>query len=451
MNTTSVPIKGMHCKSCELLIEDELKKIEGVQKVDVSHKTGLATIYHSSKTMSQNEIDTAIRNAGYDTGLEKKKGFISSNIKDYLDLVYAFFIAGLLFLILKELGLFNISITGQKGYGSYPVVFMVGLTAGVSTCMALVGGLTLGISSRFKQNNELVGRWNMLIPHTFFNIGRIIGFFLLGGLIGALGSVFEISNSITGFITVGVGLFMIFLGVQLTQIIPKLSDISFTLPKGIARSLGITDGGQKQYSHLGTMILGALTFFLPCGFTQAIQLYAVSTGSFIRGGLTMAVFALGTMPGLLGIGSLSAFVKGSFSGLFFKVTGIIVIFLAIFNITNGLNLLKVSAGLSGIDIQKEANTNVITENGYQVARMVQDETGYKPNSFIVKKGLPVKWAVKTVYPYSCASSLMLPKYNIRTLLTEKEQVFEFTPEETGDIPFSCSMGMYSGVFHVVED
>ncbi|NCP77121.1 sulfite exporter TauE/SafE family protein [bacterium] len=41
---------------------------------------------------------------------------------------------------------------------------------------------------------------------------------------------------------------------------------------------------------------GALTFFLPCGFTLAMQAYAITTGSFITGALTMMAFALGTAP-----------------------------------------------------------------------------------------------------------------------------------------------------------
>ena len=41
-----------------------------------------------------------------------------------------------------------------------------------------------------------------------------------------------------------------------------------------------------------------------------MQLYAMSTGSPITGALTMGVFALGTAPGLLGVG-LTSIVKGS--------------------------------------------------------------------------------------------------------------------------------------------
>lgn len=80
----------------------------------------------------------------------------------------------------------------------------------------------------------------------------------------------------------------------------------------------------------------------------------------------------------------------------------------------------------------------------------KNANGYSPNSFTIKKGIPVKWIVKSVEPRSCASSLSVPKLNIRTQLTENEQIFEFTPKESGEIPFSCSMGMYTGVFNVIN-
>ena len=113
-----------------------------------------------------------------------------------------------------------------------------------------------------------------------------------------------------------VGVVMLILGLQLTGVFPRLQSFSFTLPKSVARVFGIKDDG-KEYSHRSTMITGALTFFLPCGFTQAMQLYAVSTGSFTQGFLIMGLFALGTSLGLLGVGGLSSIFKGKKAKLFF--------------------------------------------------------------------------------------------------------------------------------------
>ena len=104
----------------------------------------------------------------------------------------------------------------------------------------------------------------------------------------------------------------------------------------------------------------------------------------------MGVFALGTAPGLLSIGGLTAVVKGALTKPFFKFAGLVVIFMAIFNIFNGLNL-------SGIDVKAfigsgrqtsvwTTDPNVSLENGVQVVKMTQKSDGYSPNSFKIKKG-----------------------------------------------------------------
>ncbi|PJA87185.1 MAG: heavy metal transport/detoxification protein, partial [Candidatus Moranbacteria bacterium CG_4_9_14_3_um_filter_42_9] len=77
--------------------------------------------------------------------------------------------------------------------------------------------------------------------------------------------------------------------------------------------------------------------------------------------------------------------------------------------------------------------------------------GYSPNKFTIKKDIPVRWVIDATAPYSCASSLMIPKLNIQKNLKSGENIIEFTPKETGRLVFSCSMGMYTGVFNVVDE
>jgi len=450
MNTKTISIKGMHCKSCEILIEDELKNIDGVKAVDISHKTGSATIHYEGKNLNHGDVVHAVKQAGYELGSNEKPTLFSKNINDYVELGFGGVILALVYFILKSLGLFDLNFAKSNNFSSLPVVLLVGLTAGVSTCMALVGGLVLGVASRFSQDNPMASAQEKFMPHLYFNLGRIVSFLILGGVIGLIGSAFQLSSSISGVLIVLVGLSMIVLGLQLTNIFPKLSAVSFTLPKGISKFLGVSTHQDKAYSHKSALLMGALTFFVPCGFTQAIQLYAMATGSFMIGALTMAVFAIGTAPGLLSLGGLTSFIKGKSTGLFFKIVGLVVIAMALFNISNGLTLagVKVQRQMNKGTNEEIADPNVKMENGVQVMHMEQNAQGYYPNVFSVKKGVPVKWIVKSVYPYSCASSLMVQKLNIRTNLTEKEQTFDFIPTESGEIPFSCSMGMYSGTIIV---
>lgn len=455
MKIKKVQIKGMHCRSCEILIEDELKKVSGVKRVDVSHQTGVANV-HCDCELDEQAVAKAVERAGYSIGSDGKLHFFSKNHRDYIDLGIAFFIATALFLVARALGIFNLSSSISGSYSSLPIVLLVGLTAGVSTCMALVGGLVLGASARFSAQNPYASGMEKFKPHVFFNLGRIVSFFILGGLIGFAGSLFQLSTSVLGTLTIAVGLVMLLLGGQLIDVFPFLKKVSFTLPKGLARSLGIQEKSEVEYSNKNAAVMGAMTFFLPCGFTQAMQLYAMSTGSALTGALTMGVFAIGTAPGLLGVGGLTAAVKGGAARLFFKTAGVVVILLALFNVSNGLNLLGISPTVLGAFATSAStgndNTdpNVTIEDGVQVVRMNQMSGGYSPNKFTIKKGMPVKWIVTSKDVYSCASSLISQQLGIRTGLQLGENVFEFTPTETGTIRFSCMMGMYTGSFTVVD-
>lgn len=452
MSKQKIQIKGMHCRSCEILIEDELKKVHGVQSVYVNHKTGIADV-NCDCELDGNEVKQAIEKAGYTIGEDGKIHFFSRNHRDYIDVGIAFFITTALFLIAKSVGLFDLSKSISGSYSSLPIVFLVGLTAGVSTCMALVGGLVLGASSRFSEQFPNATGMEKFKPHLFFNLGRIISYTILGGVIGLAGSFFQLSTSVLGLLTVAVGLVMLLLGGQLIDIFPILKKVSFTLPKGLSRMLGIAEKTQLEYSNKNAAIMGATTFFLPCGFTQAMQLFAMSTGSPIQGALTMGVFALGTAPGLLGVGGLTSVVKGNGARLFFKTAGVVVIMLAFFNVGNGLNLLGVPQVLGAVTSKATAKSdpNVTMVNGVQVVRMTQASSGYSPNKFTIKKGIPVKWIVTSKDIYSCASSIVSQQLGIRKSLELGENVFEFTPKESGTIRFSCLMGMYTGSFTVVDE
>ena len=245
---------------------------------------------------------------------------------------------------------------------------------------------------------------------------------------------------------------MLLMGLQLIGIFPRFSNFKLTLPKGISKALGITHKS-REYSHGQAMLMGALTFFLPCGFTQAMQLYAVSTGNFWSGALVMGLFALGTAPGLLSIGGFTALVRGSFKKRFFQFAGLAVLAFAFFNLHNGFTLASLGLGSPSNSVgQEEQSTdpNVTLENGVQVVRMTEGNRGYSPNQFSIKKGVPVKWIIDAQAPYSCASTIVIPQLGITKTLEAGENTIEFTPSETGDLPFSCSMGMYTGSFSVYD-
>ena len=153
MIKTTVPIRGMHCKSCEILITEGLTEIHGVKNVKVSFKQQTAEIY-SKQSLAPADIKNAVEKAGYKIGAAEAKGWFSTNHEDYIDLGIGILVAAILYFILSQLGLTTISFGQQSdNYSSLSVVLLVGLTAGVSTCMAMVGGLILGISARHSEKH----------------------------------------------------------------------------------------------------------------------------------------------------------------------------------------------------------------------------------------------------------------------------------------------------------
>ncbi len=457
--TCDINIKGMHCRSCELLIEDELSQVRGVKKVVANEKKGVATVTYKGQ-LDHEAVAAAVARAGYEvadeneSANENSRSLININQSRLKDLGVALGLVGVLVLAANKLDLSSLGVGANGQSTALSVVFLVGLTAGVSTCMALVGGLVLATGAKFAQNHPNASALSKFTRQLLFNAGRVGGFFALGGLLGLAGSALQLSTSLIGVLTVAVGMVMLVLGGQLLNVFPWLDKVKFTLPKALARSVGISAHSSSD-SPIQTVVLGALTFFVPCGFTQAMQLLAVSSGSFTQGSLIMGTFALGTMPGLLGIGSLASFFRGQAARYFFSFAGLVVILMSIFNITNGLNLLGIQVPevwAIGKSTSKPVITdpNVTIQNGVQIVKMTQDRSGYNPNTFTIQKGMKVRWIINSTDPYSCASSILLSKYGIRQNLSSGENVIEFTPTESGVVKFSCSMGMYTGKFNVID-
>ena len=442
-------IKGMHCRSCEILLERDIAKVEGVKKVKTDHKKGKAEIEYGENRPDSGALERAVEAAGYSLGKDEKKHFFSRNPVDYVELGAAATLVFLAYVILDSFGIFGWSVNASPT-PSLLGVLLIGLTAGVSTCMALIGGLVLGVSSRHAERHPEATIGQKFRPHVYFNLGRLISYIVLGGFIGLIGSVLNFSASVLGLLTAALGIVMLFLGVKLIEIFPRLHNKSIALPKSLSRLFGLQNE-MKEYSHRGAFLTGALTFFVPCGFTQAMQLYAVSTGSFAQGALIMGIFALGTLPGIASIGGLTSAIKGTFARYFFKFAGVVVILLAFFNVTAGLSLagFSVPSWRSGESLS-DSPAAVTIVDGKQVIEMTQTRTGYSPRQFTIKKGIPVVWKIKSTNQYTCAAYISMPSAQVATPLRPGENIIEFTPTDSGPMRFTCSMGMYSGSFNVID-
>ena len=66
MKKITLPIKGIHCESCESVIKDLLHETEGILKVRVSHREGIANIIFDEEQIDKSEIKSLINSEGYE-------------------------------------------------------------------------------------------------------------------------------------------------------------------------------------------------------------------------------------------------------------------------------------------------------------------------------------------------------------------------------------------------
>jgi len=324
-------VHGMHCASCVMVIEEVLRGVDGVESVKANLHTRVVEV-EGEWEKTPNEVaeflSSFVKKNGYTLSFKKEE-----KEKKWNEFLYAFpiaivFILG--FILLQKVGLVNMITGGEVNYGT---AFLIGLVASVSSCLAVVGGLALSLSAQYAKGGA---GWK---PQVLFHGGRLIGFFVLGGIIGLVGGSFHMGQ--TGSVVLGglVAIVMLILGINLLDIFHGIKRFQFTMPKIIGKKIV----KERMVVHgITPFVIGAVTFFLPCGFTQSMQLYALSTGDFIRGALIMLVFALGTLPVLSALSFSSVNIKEKpWNGIFFKTAGIVVISLAIFNIINILVVMGV--------------------------------------------------------------------------------------------------------------
>lgn len=327
MKTYTFHIHGMHCNSCVILTESKIAELPNVEKAKSSLKNHSIEVTGDFGNMSEAEIaeqlTVPIKSHGYTVSIEKQVVEKSwSDFKIAVPIAVGF---AVLFILLQKLGIVHLIGGGNVTYGT---AFVVGIIASLSTCMAVVGGLVLSMSATFAKEGDKVK------PQIMFHTGRIVSFFILGGVIGAIGSAFTLGTTGTFILGVLVALVMLILGINLLDVFPWAKQLQPSMPKFISKRAH----GISSLNHtLTPLLVGIATFFLPCGFTQSMQLYTLTTGSFLKGGLTMLSFALGTLPVLALISFSSFSIQNSKkSGIFFKSAGLIVILFALFNLINSL-------------------------------------------------------------------------------------------------------------------
>lgn len=350
--------------------------------------------------------------------------------------------------MLHGMNIISYSIAPERAVGIIGI-FLIGIVASASTCMALVGGLLLSASAVWAEKTKHLSRWRRFDPFLHFNIGRLVGYAFFGGLTGYVGSVLIPSSAATGVLKIVLAFVLLMLGLRILHLVPK-QYCTFPLPKAWQKRL--RDLSTSDHV-LAPFVLGAATFFVPCGFTQSVQLIALSSGSFLSGATIMTIFALGTLPALLGISIASSSVKGKTADAFFAFAGCLSILLGMQSLNSGLllnNIDLVGSIFSRAHVNAEtADPNVtVDKNGQQIISVTVTDRGYDVTSFVIDGERPTWIAAHAPTGVSgCLNSLVVPAFGIsHPIVRGTNWIGPFTP--TQDFSFICSQGIFKANVYV---
>jgi uncharacterized protein len=445
-NIVRFSVRGTTCTSCEVLLEREIKQVEGVLQVSASHADGLVEIHLAkSADISLDQLDDQLKSHNYSFSAWEPRVHESWNLKRVAAVLL---ITAAVWYVMEQFGLLDISPTFSGSTGLW-AIFMIGVVASLSSCTAVLAGLILALSANHAKRHSSEGTHDRLRPHILFNLGRVIGFAGLGAVVGLLGSILVLSPSLNAVFVLVIAAMMIAIGANLLGLIPK-GKFQVRPPKFLAHRIHAL---QESDHPAVPFVLGALSFFLPCGFTQSVQLYALSTGSPILAASIMLVFALGTVPALFGIGAATSLSRGKTLKRVTQAAGILVLVLGFAQGANGMTLLgftlpeKVSAEQLTI-----AQENLILVDGKQLIQMEVASAGfYQPEVLQVVEGIPVEWQIYGPEFMGCFDTLISRGLGIQTRLKTGDNVVRFTPTKVGKHVFSCSMGMSRGTMIVVPN
>lgn len=335
------------------------------------------------------------------------------------------------------------------------IIFLTGLTVGGLTCLAVQGGLLASVIAA-KENEEVekgTNKKNTFFPTTAFLIAKLIAYTVLGFILGAFGGVISINQTAQIIMQLFAGLYMIAIALNLLNVHPIFRHAVIQPPKFLTRKVR---NQSKRKDLFAPAMLGAMTVFIPCGTTLAMETWAISSANAFVGATIMAVFVLGTTPLFFSVGWVTSVLGDKFRTRFLRIAAVGLIYLGLVSINGAsiafgfpLNSQTFIESFNSLKIQRNESSQNIRPITQSVEILIT-AGGYSPKYILVKKDQPVTLTLKSQNAYSCASAFRIPSLGIsKNLQANEVEIISFTPRKVGKIIFTCSMGMYSGVIEVI--
>lgn len=336
------------------------------------------------------------------------------------------------------------------------VAFITGLTTGGLSCMAVQGGLLASsLASQIEKEVATPGTKTtqksspqIALPIVLFLAAKLVAYTLLGALLGALGSVLQMTPTMRAILQFLIAIFMIGNALRMLNVHPIFRYFSFEPPASVTRF--IRKKAKNKTSLFTPIFLGALTILIPCGITQSMMAGAIATGQPLLGAALMFAFTLGTTPVFFVLSYFATKLGSLLEKQLVRVVAVVLLVLGLLSIDTGLNLLG-----SPYSLTKLMQTNTQP----QVAEIRQAETqsanvitlnvvnsGYQPNVLQAPSDTELTLNLITDNTNSCSRAFLIPELNISELLDQTGTKSVQIPAQPAGkkIAFTCSMGMYTG-------
>ncbi len=329
---------------------------------------------------------------------------------------------------------------------SYGLLLLTGLFTGFH-CVGMCGPLVIYYTAHAARRSE-----KSYAAHLSYGAAKTLSYTTIGALFGGLGAIVAFTPVIRGVAGVAAGLFLLLFGLGMLNVFAPLRRFHIRTPGFIMRFVGGT-----YRKHSNPFIIGLLNgLMIICGPLQAMYIMAAGTGSPIEGATMLFLFGVGTLPAMLGFGALTSALSARIAPKVIKASGFIVMGLGVIMLNRGLTMTGSGYDFNSVAARfsREPPARAPTQYaqaGYQVIHMAVTHKGFEPNQFTLRRGVPVKWMIDGKELDYCNQRIVVPMLGLEFDVKQGKNIIEFTPQQTGVIPWTCWMGMIPGAFIVREE
>ena len=470
----------MTCINCQTRIQNTLNQLPGITQATVSYETGTADISYDTSVISLEQIQNQIDTLGYHASVGK-----SSRTRAVLRIFRELGLIAVFYFLLQHFGILNYLAPSSLAdtQMSYGMLFVIGLLTSVH-CIAMCGGINLSQTLRREPVVPADISRAMFLNAAAYNAGRVISYTLIGAVLGAAGALTGMAGALTGMagalqtssflqglLKLLAGALMVVMGINMLGLFPGLRRIPLHLPLQRFRLLFQKGERTEQtgFSRRSTpFIVGLCNGLMPCGPLQSMQIVALASANILTGALSMFFFALGTVPLMLGFGSVISALGKRFTKQVLTCGAILVVVM-------GLSMMSQGTALSGISskitclfsdkadaIASNSNLDAASYSGSDTDSAIEKdgiqylsstlESGHYPD-ITVKAGIPVNWTIHADNNSinGCNYKILLQDFNTEYVFQEGDNTIEFTPQKTGVYTYSCWMGMITGKIYVENE